>query len=246
MCQTSSIQKRGGFLFFLTRLANMRCGVHGLEFIILFIIPQLGEEDGGDRWPAHERVAAARVIAGCCRAAKTQVGAYMREFQVELSIEKRMMDSATALRLAKAATVAEAKRMERAATRRAQDILQEQRAAKVAKRWVYHRHDVGDAREGIELFWIERCEKSEIHRGGSILHCEAYFPPPETNTEIGQGSHTAFKSTRREVNDGTLETALCVCNLGHGCNFHVAHGAEAVAMWTVAGRVKLRLKEDSL
>jgi hypothetical protein len=130
-CQTSSIQKRGGVLFFLTRLANVRCGVHGLEFIILFIIPPLGEEDGGDRWPAHERVAAARVIAGCCRAAKVQVGGYMADLKLDLRNEKVRMVSATARQLAEAATAAEARRMNTAAKRRAEDLVHEERVDKV-------------------------------------------------------------------------------------------------------------------
>lgn len=246
MCQTSSIQKRGGFLFFLSRLANLRCGVHGLEFIILFIIPQLGEEDGGDRWPAHERVAAARVIAGCCRAAKMQVDGYMADLKVDLRHEKVWMASATARQLAEAATAAEARRMKSAAKRRAEDILFEARVGKVEKRWVYHRHDMGSAREGTELLYVVRCERSERARGGCLLHCESYVPPTDKaqSTQMEASYFNPFKQTRMEVNDDTLELSLCVCLSTGACAFHAAHGAGVSAMWKVAGRVKLRLKED--
>ena len=49
----SSIEKREQwFLLLLKRLVGVRCGEHGLEFIIQFIITPLGEEDGGDQPPA--------------------------------------------------------------------------------------------------------------------------------------------------------------------------------------------------
>ena len=87
------------------------------------------------------------------------------------------------------------------------------RVANVQERWVYHRHDVGDAREGIEPFYVALCERSQVSRGGCLLHCEAYFPPPEMGTEMEEGSHVAFKSTCRDVSDGSLDNSLCVCNL---------------------------------
>jgi len=222
----------------------MRCGVHGLEFIILFIIPQLGEEDGGDRWPAHERVAAARVIAGCCRAAKVQVDGYMADLKVDLRNEKVWMASATARQLAEAATAAEARRMKSAAKRRAADVVHEERVDKVERRWVYHRHDVGSAREGTELVYVALCERSS--RGGCLLHCECYSPPPDKAqaTLMEASSSNPWKQTRIGVSDSTLETSLCVCfSTGGLCGYHAAHGAGVRAMWTIAGRVSLRLKD---
>ena len=248
-CQMSSIEKREQwFLLLLKRLAGVRCGEHGLEFIILFIIPPLGEEDGGDRWPAHERVAAARVIAGCCRAAKVQVVGYVADLKVDLRNEKVKMASATARLLAEAATAAEARRMKSAAKRRAEDILFEARVGKVEKRWVYHRHDVGSAREGTELLYVVRCERSERARGGCLLQCESYVPPTDKaqSTQMVASYFNPFKQTRMEVSDDTLELSLCECMSTGACAFHAAHGAGVSAIWKVAGRVKLRLKEDSL
>ena len=200
---------------------------------------------GGDRWPAHERVAAARVIAGCCRAAKVQVGRYMVELKVDLRNEKVRMDSATARQLAEAATAAEARRMNTAAKRRAEDLVHEERGNKVEKRWVFHRHDVGSAREGTELMYVARCEKSGR---GCLLHMESYVPPPDEalQSQMVASSFNRFKQTRMEVRDGTLELSLCVCMSTGVCAFHAAHGAGVSAMWKVAGRVKLRLKEGSL
>jgi hypothetical protein len=77
---------------------------------------------------------------------------------------------------------------------------------------------------------------------------ESYVPPPDEalQSQMEASSFNPFKQTRMEVSDGTLELSLCVCMSTGACAFHAAHGAGVNAMWKVAGRVKLRLKEGSL
>jgi hypothetical protein len=136
------------------------CGYHMMMDIIHLIIIQ--QPPSPDQWPAHRFMATAGLFACLCRSAKGHAQAVKAHTAMtnEFKEEKERMATTQAWWCAENEKKADAKRASLEAKKRAEDAVHRGRVEKVESRWVYHRHDVGSAREGTEFVYVARCERS--------------------------------------------------------------------------------------
>ena len=134
----------------------------------------------------------------------------------------------------------------RAQRRVALNAMHAYRKQMLEGRIVYHRHDLGSAREAVEVLHVRAYErKGEI---SCSLHVERYTPHLWRGGQGGsRRSATAGMWSAPavlDVNDLTLEEACCDCvdQDGHACAFCSMNGPNVKWNWCVA-EVRLKLKD---